>query len=137
MMENKQKRYTIKVYYRTGDSFHSEDTTTYVGEWDNLEVAKENLQRIKEHYEYYEYREKSYNIPEIEKKWETKEKNNDIPSYMIVEGQLGGMLTLKLKEDNGDETKMWPPWCGYFERLYEAEIELNPYFDDDMRFSLR
>lgn len=41
--------YRIKISYSTGNSFGSEDTWDYLElTWKNLDVAKENLQRIKE-----------------------------------------------------------------------------------------
>jgi hypothetical protein len=46
--------YRIKISYQTGDSFHSEDAEDYLElTWKNIDIAKENLQRIKEHYEMY------------------------------------------------------------------------------------
>ena len=47
--------YKIKYSYRTGDSFNTsegEDTLEYV--WTDLDVAKEALKRIKEHYKWYD-----------------------------------------------------------------------------------
>lgn len=47
--------YRIKISYLTGDSFGTQDTYDYLElTWKNLDIAKENLQRIKEHYELYE-----------------------------------------------------------------------------------
>jgi|AntRauMFilla1563_2_1112583.scaffolds.fasta_scaffold00519_4 hypothetical protein len=44
-------RYTIKIEYTTGNSFTSEDTSDVITlSWDNLEIAKENLLAIKEHW---------------------------------------------------------------------------------------
>ena len=54
-------KYCIKISYQTGNSFGSEDTFDYLElEWDNIEVAKENLIRIKEHYKFYRSIERSY-----------------------------------------------------------------------------
>lgn len=48
-------KYKIKISYCTGNSFGSEDTEDLVElDWDNLDIAKENLQYIKEHYKQYE-----------------------------------------------------------------------------------
>jgi hypothetical protein len=50
----KATAYQIKVHYQTGNSFGSEDTDGIIDlEWTNLESAKKNLARIKEHYEQY------------------------------------------------------------------------------------
>jgi len=46
--------YKILIEYQTGDSFGSNDTKNYLDlEWNNLDIAKENLQYIQEHYELY------------------------------------------------------------------------------------
>ena len=47
--------YRIKISYSTGNSFGSDDTWDYLElTWKDLDIAKENLQRIKEHYTLYE-----------------------------------------------------------------------------------
>lgn len=47
-------KYQIKVNYETGDSFGYENASTRLElTWKNLDVAKQNLQRIKEHYQQY------------------------------------------------------------------------------------
>ena len=47
-------KYKILIGYQTGDSFGHEDTENYLElEWDNLDIAKENLQYIRDHYELY------------------------------------------------------------------------------------
>jgi len=33
--------------------------------------------------------------------------------------------SIKLKADNGNQMQMLVFWCGHFERLYSAEIEVN------------
>lgn len=84
--------YKIKIDYQTGDSFDTYDTSTLLdGEWNNLEVAKENLKRIQLHYEFFLCRSNRKTL-------------------------------LKLKTDDGVEYKFYPFWCGYFEKLYGAEI---------------
>lgn len=46
--------YRIKLSYCTGNSLCSENETSYLDlTWQNIDVAKENLLRIKEHYEMY------------------------------------------------------------------------------------
>lgn len=47
--------YKIKYTYNTGDSFHTEEGLESFLEfsWENIEVAKANLNRIKEHYKLY------------------------------------------------------------------------------------
>jgi len=48
-------KYQIKYTYDTGDSFrkHPNRVGYLEAVWSNLDVAKDNLRRIKEHYEYY------------------------------------------------------------------------------------
>jgi hypothetical protein len=55
-------KYKIKYNYNTGDSFHNEDNLeSYLElEWNNLSIAKANLQRIKEHYTQYQGIEYSF-----------------------------------------------------------------------------
>jgi hypothetical protein len=49
------QKYNIKIIYDTGDSFHSEYGVEDIVELNaSLELAKENLNRIKDHYEYYQ-----------------------------------------------------------------------------------
>lgn len=47
--------YRIKYTYDTGDSFRTESgvESTLEFSWKNIEIAKANLTRIKEHYELY------------------------------------------------------------------------------------
>jgi len=46
-------KYKIEISYQTGNSFGIQDETEILGEWENLDIAKENLQAIKEHYKLY------------------------------------------------------------------------------------
>jgi len=67
--------YKIKVEYRTGNSFGSEDTEESLDlEWQDLKIAKENLKAIKEHYE-------MYNKIESCRNW----KNNNSPQDILKE----------------------------------------------------
>ena len=52
---NKVKKYYIEIFYETGDSFSSSDEIcTLELQWDNLDIAKENIKRIQAHNEWYE-----------------------------------------------------------------------------------
>jgi len=110
------KKYRIRVSYKTGDSFNSYDEEAYIEpSWDNLDIAKENLQRIKEHYLWYENKNRqSYR----------KEKNIDKPKFIPNEGECKKHdFCLPIKIDNGSEFVYSASlWCGYFEELYGAEI---------------
>ena len=113
--------YKIKYSYRTGDSFHSEDREDILDEieWSELENAEAALERIREHYEWYEslngysFRRDKVKRPE----WHEKEVDNKDPFTNR------NLITLKL--DNGNHVQFWAPWCGYFETLYGAEIVLS------------
>lgn len=106
-------RYTIRVDYRTGDSFGSEETWGELGiSWEKLEVAKEALRRI----------------TELDK----AERYND--SLRWKDGQPIDLSTLKSHSpkysqvcmmfplDDGSEHRDSTPWRGYFETLRSAEI---------------
>lgn len=127
-------KYQITVYYQTGDSFNTEDTeTTLEMRWENLDIAKENLERIKKHYEYYYDSNNSFMLRHDKKALEEKWK--DIPDYIVIQKRTAPFPMLKLKLDNENEVQIWPPWCGYFERLYGAEIKID-YDKSGMRFEV-
>ena len=114
-------KYTIEYDFTTGDSYSLERLTEILDciSWNNLEIAKENLKRIKEHYEFYYREEKTYSRRKKVKPptwWKTN--NNHI--YCV-----------NLKTDNGKEFQLYCPWCGYFETLHGATIIEN---DSDMSF---
>jgi hypothetical protein len=122
-------------------------------EWSNLEVAVENIKRIEEHYKMYraindswgdkrpmdevieeaiikdwavvKYRKyaKKGKIEQIiddseVKRWENLGFNIiEKPERMTLEHSI------KLKTDDGKDFQTSCFWCGYFEILYDAEIE--------------
>lgn len=129
-------KYVIKIEYRTGNSFGShKEESSVEGSWSDLEIAKENLNRIKEHYEYYcslhdSYSRKpqSYFLDLTEKAKEKVWFDHDKRGYSTY---FDSCLMLKL--DNGTEYSYCAFWCGYFERLLVAEIVPEPGEDSDMR----
>jgi len=154
-------KYRILLSYSTGDSFGSRDGTDYLElSWDNLDIAKENLARIKEHYEMYsdiesyssKRRKEEWFKLNAEKDWFVNvpkpyriSTNNDISESMINQidpsdidsrpDEYCATHYLKLKADNGNEMQMSAFWCGYFESLYGAEIDFDSK-DPDMYFEL-
>ena len=113
--------YQIKVYYQTGDSFGKNDTDQLLEiVWTDLSKAKTALKRIKEHYRWYEslhgYNYKQEMVPEPE--W-----------HKGMEYEF----SVKVLLDNDEAVRFSAFWCGYFERLYSAEIIAVPPEDDDMR----
>ena len=108
--------YKIKYLYRTGNSFGSEDCEDILEyEWEDYKFAKESLQRIKEHYEWYESIEDHFGGSKQIPKWH----NVSMPEKWM-EDQKHHIINLRINET--DEVQFWCPWCGYFEHLYGAEI---------------
>lgn len=102
--------YKIKVTYKTGDSFSTRDTEGLIEHvWTNLEVAKQNLKRIQEHYAWYESTRFSFRT-ELPK-----------PSFAHPEHEW----SLKLLHDDGQEFDYGSFWIGMFETLYGLEIILD------------
>ena len=119
-------KYKIKVFYETGNSFNSYDVSEILDvEYTDLELAKESLKRIKEHYQWYEYEDApSYRRGEKVKRpkwWSCK---TDSPSQKHC--------LINLPTDSGKDFQMWAPWCGYFETLHGAKIMID---DVDLSFS--
>jgi hypothetical protein len=122
-------KYKIKLWYSTGDSHGSEDTSGVLEmEWANLDIAKENLRRIKEHYICYKvdscYSGKKgyyFNIlsPEHKLMYNTKEQKD---WYIIEKFWKTYHHSIVLKTDNGDPWQISPFWVGYFENLKEGKI---------------
>jgi hypothetical protein len=116
-------KYRIIINYNTGDSFSNvpNQEETLDGEWESLDVAKENLQSIKEHYMM--NIELSRATPK--KKEEILEKNSDKSWFCPRDGKLvwDSSYSLKLKMDNGNYWQISTGvWCGYFESLNSAKI---------------
>lgn len=118
-------RYTISVFYRTGDSFHSHNETEEVGmSWGSIEKAKLALKYIEEHY-------KAYQVVSAES-WRTVNKFDinlikDKP-WFYSEDEFGLALdvawqyALYIENDDGEKQRISPFWCGYFEHLHSVEI---------------
>jgi len=114
--------YKIKYVYDTGDSFHTEENREAILEmsWNDLEVAKANLGRIKAHYEYYRMMH-GYG-------YDNARKSNVDKQKAIAKATEQDWYTkdydfcLILKTDAGADWQISAPWCGYFERLNEVEI---------------
>jgi len=106
-------KYRIEVFYRTGSTFgHEDERATLCYSWNNLEIAKKNIQRIKRHHEWYENKHRSY--------WYGEEKKN-IRKPKFVDKKWESAL--KLLNDDGTETDLVSAsWVGHFETLYYAKI---------------
>jgi hypothetical protein len=116
-------KYKIKYCYQTGDSFNTEVREDILEfDWDDLDIVKESLKRINEHYKWYSYNENYYSRRE---KVEKPDWHNVDTSHVSSEHYL-----MNIRMDNGKEVQFWPPWCGYFESLHWAEIITE---DSDMK----
>lgn len=144
------EKYRIKIYYSTGDSFSTRDEIDFLEfSWEDINVAKDNLLRIKEHYEMHREINK-YNSKLTKEQLFEKNKDKDwfvsVKSlFCISSGQAISEKEkkkvgqdnweyridnyfaehcLKLKTDKGNDIQISAFWCGYFENLYSAEIVL-------------
>lgn len=103
-------KYRIEVDYTTGDSYSTSENTTFLDhEWTNYEIAVQNLDRIKAHYEWYDYAHNSryYN-------WDKKAVEK--PDFAVSD------YSLKLIMDDGEEMTCSTFWTGYFESLNGIRI---------------
>jgi hypothetical protein len=73
-------------------------------------IALQKTPLREEHYEWYRGKEHPY-AKEVPK-----------PKWYKVNGDHSEPHCINLKLDNGKDIQFWCPWCGYFERLYGAEI---------------
>lgn len=151
-------KYQIQYEYTTGDSEHTGiEIDVLEFEWENIEVAKQNLSRIQEHYTQYQQLENSYPHRDKQDYLCIFENNKDkdwfvnkpllvaysaenekywwaIDKTQIEKVETGGYKTKYISDpstaqnqiilymDNGNTVQLWPPWCGYFERLHSAKI---------------
>lgn len=135
-MESNLVPYDIKISYQTGDSFHTSDEEQLLGlKTESLEVAKDCLRRIKEHYQYYEAQNKGdYRVRWMNK--EEKAAHDRILESAKKAPWYVEEFDFSLNFDIG-EGKTWRVnafWCGYFEKLYGAEIVTEG--DTDMKFTV-
>jgi hypothetical protein len=156
--------YKIKISYRTGNSYTSSDEVDFIQmEWNSLDIVKENLNRIKSHYQMYDWFEDFENMYLTPEKYHNKIMSyKDAPWFCydqkVVRIKDGKYLPispenkhlfedahfvpddftakhyLMLKLDSGEEMKFSAFWCGHFERLYYAEISPKP---DPYRFDTK
>jgi hypothetical protein len=115
-------KYDIRINYDTGDTFkHESGCETTVELQCDLETATENLNRIKEHYDFVqnltgwnsrwldENEKKKYNKEALKsKKWYT---NSEYWEFCI-----------RLINKDGEEYEQHIDWTGYFESLNYGEV---------------
>lgn len=130
--------YKIIVEYTIGNSFGDQDTEDELSlRWENLDVAKENLQRIKEHQIFYESVGRGNYMPNADdedyiqvmtKPWFVKvEKRGKLDTYATLR-------TIILKLDDGTPVQYGTDmWCGYFDSFHGARIEED---GEDLSFEI-
>lgn len=117
------KKYKIVVNYDTGDSFNQYPgyESELVEEWDNLDIAKENLKRIEAHNAAYRKIHGWGNYGKS--RWENYKHEewytNSSPDWNLM-----------LKKDDGNLYNEHTSWTGYFESMNYVEIRPD---DSDMK----
>lgn len=121
-------KYRIKYNYTKSSYEENVDIEDYLDqEWNNLNIAKENLKRIKEHYECY-------------KKWksmifcskEQQEFDKELSTKDWYDSSYFDLLRLKL--DNGEFSEITIPWSVNNCVLNRIKIE---EYDDEMEIFFR
>lgn len=129
--------YQIEISYRTGDSFGSEDVTRiiYDIEWKNLDIVRENLAYIQDHYNLYMLYHKDWNADKKQLKQALEESSKE--PWFAGEGKKYNYWEhrINLKCDDGSFKIISTFWCGYFESLWDAEIIVKE--DPEMKISFR
>ncbi len=103
-------RYTIRVDYYSGDSFGSyKHSVKLEMTWLDLDIAKENFYRIKDHYDWYE------SIHDFEMR------GNELPEPEWHVG-IKYDFCMKIVSDTGKELQFNAFWCDYFGGLTSVEL---------------
>lgn len=125
--------YKIKIIYDIGDSFnHYTDQEKYLDHtWTRLDIAKQNLKRIQDHYKLYLDTNKigqfNFSPKQIRNKIDKAKKEpwfNEDPVWK------NWTLSINLLDNNGNIYDEYAFWCGYFETLRSAEIEIDKEEND-------
>jgi hypothetical protein len=114
--------YQLMIYYTTGDSFGSyEHQEIFDFEWYSLELTKQNIQNIIEHYKQYKEIDNHYDKEELilnlnkNKEWFVE--NDDI--------KMQSRNCLYIILDNKNKVQIMPEWTGYSSFLNLIEIYKN------------
>lgn len=126
MNSKKKLCYCIEIYYNTGNSFGShEDRDIIPLSWENIDIAKENLNRIKEHNEFVnELNDSTYKIDNTRSRSEIIDSisNRD---WAVLTNEYESEIYIMLMKDSGEFTKVHCFWVGYFESIISAKIIIN------------
>ena len=145
--------YQIKISYRTGGSYERNDETTLLDlEWSNLDVAKANLQRIKQHYDFMQDGRLLRNMEREEYLKSNQDNDWFVLEYFLVAIKDGDYQAIdkdrkkryvnegycienfirdkafdciKLYTDDNKPYQISCFWIGYFETFYSAKIILK------------
>ena len=110
--------YKIQYNYNTGDSYNNYNYTSVLElTWNNLDIAKENLKRIQQHYNYY----KELHNYQSRKSRELLIKDNSYFPWFVNIGSLHEHCLILITDD-GNNFQLSAPWCGHFESLNSVEI---------------
>lgn len=140
------KKYTIHLLYTDGDSNGVQDCeSTLEGEW-SLETAKENLRRLRQHYNITNRINGYVSCGMAEKEAEAKEALRSARWVCKVGDPIahrkGSTITsesecdmyLKLVEDDGTEYAHYIFWSTWIAMLMKAEVVVVVKADNDMVF---
>jgi len=116
--------FTIRLYYVTGDSFHTEETSSLLGAaWNDLEKAKKALAYIREHREFVENKGSIYTKTSQKKFMRAAHKfpwcAPQAKEPFDVEYQL------QVELDDGSMQVIHAFWMGHFEHLQRAEVVIE------------
>jgi len=123
--------YRIEAFYETGDSFHTERTSTVLSPvWTNLDKAKKALLTLKEHHDYYNKDQRHYYTSKVTDK--DLENLKKMPWYIDKYWHY----SLKLEGDeDGSEMISDAPYHGYFEHLETLKIIVETPEETDMEIN--
>jgi hypothetical protein len=118
-------KYKIKINYSTGNSFGLNNTSDILElDFEDLNVAKANLLRIKEHYELYKFIDSYTNRKKLSEEDFIKECS---AKDWFVKGKYDSEMfyNIKLYTDTRKVFQLSCFWIGFFEKLHFIEIILD------------
>lgn len=132
--------YHIRINYVTGDSFHTETRDSSIGEGWTLEVAKENLRRLREHHRAVNISKNYYSMANHAKVENLSTEWKKQPWYVGVHYSNGketiNETSFMIVNNDGTPKKEYAFWNGYFEHLNSATVEAETVNDDnDMHYA--
>ena len=136
-------KYKIKIYYTTGDSYKSYKREEVLElSWENLDIAKENLKAIKDHYDgaksfpeysfekwielnkgkfWFVVNKKLYSISRNQA-IDERQKDRFVGDCEYRIDEYVAKSCIKFKTDDGNLMQIGCFWIGCFESIDRAEI---------------